>query len=97
MLGLSVSAGQEPGPNLLPATMREILSKSLTLRGFINYEFATEHYSAFLQTVSAGITSGKIRYSEDITDGLAQAPTAFIGMLEGRNFGKALVHVADLS
>jgi NADPH-dependent curcumin reductase len=87
----------DAGPNLLPATMRQILSKSLTLRGFINYEFAAEHYAAFLQTVSAGIASGKIRYREDITEGFAQAPTAFIGMLEGRNFGKALVHVADAS
>jgi NADPH-dependent curcumin reductase CurA len=56
-----------------------------------------EHYSAFLRTISAGITAGKIRYSEDITNGLAQAPAAFIGMLEGRNFGKALVRVADVS
>lgn len=80
--------------NLLPATMREVLSKSLTLRGFINYEFAGEHYPAFLQTVSAGIADGRIRYREDITDGLENAPAAFIGMLEGRNFGKALVRVA---
>jgi NADPH-dependent curcumin reductase len=80
--------------NLLPATMREVLSKSLTLRGFINYEFAEDHYPAFLQTVSAGIADGSIRYREDITDGLENAPAAFIGMLEGRNFGKALVRVA---
>jgi NADPH-dependent curcumin reductase CurA len=91
------AVGSDPGPNLLPATMRQILSKSLTLRGFINYEFATEHYAAFLETVSAGITSGKIRYREDIVNGLARAPAAFIGMLEGRNFGKALVRVADVS
>jgi NADPH-dependent curcumin reductase CurA len=77
--------------------MRQILNKSLTLRGFLNYEFATEHYAAFLETVSAGISSGKIRYREDITDGLARAPATFIGMLEGRNFGKALVRVADVS
>lgn len=89
--------GQDQGPNLLPATMRQVLSKSLTLRGYINYEFAAEHYADFLKTVSAGIQDGSIRYREDITDGLAQAPTAFIGMLEGQNFGKALVHVADVS
>lgn len=91
------ATGDFPGPNLLPATMRQILSKSLTLRGFINYEFAAEHYAAFLKSASAGIASGDIRYREDITDGLAQAPTAFIGMLEGRNFGKVLVHVGDPS
>jgi NADPH-dependent curcumin reductase len=88
------AVGQNPGPDLLPATMREILSKSLTLRGFINYEFATEHYPDFLNTVSAGIQGGSIRYREDITEGFENAPTAFIAMLEGRNFGKALVRVA---
>jgi NADPH-dependent curcumin reductase len=83
-----------PGPNLLPATMREVLSKSLTLRGYINYEFAAEHYPAFLRTVGAAVADGRIRYREDITDGLDNAPAAFIGMLEGRNVGKALVRVA---
>ena len=87
------AAGQAAGPNLLPATMRQVLSKSLTLRGFINSEFAAEHYPDFLRTVSAGLADGRIRYREDITDGLESAPAAFIGMLEGRNFGKALVRV----
>ena len=87
-------AGQAAGPNLLPATMREVLSKSLTLRGFIYYEFAAKHYPTFLRTVSAAIADGRIRYREDIVDGLENAPAAFIGMLEGRNFGKALVRVA---
>jgi len=82
------------GPNLLPATMRQILTKSLTLRGFINYEFAKEHYGAFLRTVADGIADGRIRYREDIAEGLENAPVAFIGMLEGRNFGKVLVRVA---
>jgi NADPH-dependent curcumin reductase len=87
------ASGRPPGPDLLPATMREVLSRSLTLRGFINYEFM-EHFPAFLQTVSAGLADGRIRYREDITDGLENAPAAFIAMLEGRNFGKALVRVA---
>jgi NADPH-dependent curcumin reductase len=87
------ATGSEPGPNLLPATMREVLSKSLTLRGYINYEFAAEHYPTFLRTVGAAVADGRIRYREDITDGLENAPAAFVGMLEGRNFGKALVRV----
>jgi NADPH-dependent curcumin reductase len=88
------ATGPASGPNLLPATMREVLSKSLTLRGYINYEFAAEHYPAFLRTVGAAVADGRIRYREDITDGLENAPAAFIGMLEGRNFGKALVRIA---
>jgi NADPH-dependent curcumin reductase len=88
------AAGPPVGPNLLPATMRAVLTRSLTLRGFINTEFVAEHYPAFLKTVSAGIADGRIRYREDITDGLENAPAAFMGLLEGKNFGKALVRVA---
>jgi NADPH-dependent curcumin reductase CurA len=85
--------GKGDGTDRLPATMREILTKSLTVRGFINYEFAAEHYPAFLREVGAGIADGRIRYREDFVDGLERAPEAFIGMLEGRNFGKLIVRV----
>jgi NADPH-dependent curcumin reductase len=81
------------GTDRLPATMREILSKSLTVRGFINYEFAEQHYAEFLREVGAGVAAGRIRYREDFVDGLENAPEAFIGMLEGRNFGKLIVRV----
>jgi NADPH-dependent curcumin reductase len=81
------------GTDRLPATMREILSKSLTLRGFINSEFAGEYYDEFLREVGAGIADGRIRYREDIVDGLDKAPEAFIGMLDGRNFGKLIVRI----
>lgn len=85
--------GKGDGTDRLPATMREVLSKSLTVRGFINYDFAAEHYPAFLSEVGAGIADGRIRYREDFVDGLENAPEAFIGMLEGRNFGKLIVRV----
>jgi NADPH-dependent curcumin reductase len=88
------ASGQAAGPNLLPATMREVLTKSLTLRGFINTEFVAEHYADFLKVVAAGIADGRIRYREDITDGFENAPAAFMGLLQGKNFGKALVRVA---
>jgi NADPH-dependent curcumin reductase CurA len=85
--------GKGDGTDRLPATMREILSRSLTVRGFMYYEFAAEHYPAFLREVGAGIADGRIRYREDLVDGLERAPEAFIGMLEGRNFGKLIVRV----
>jgi NADPH-dependent curcumin reductase CurA len=71
-----------------------VLTRSLTLRGFINTEFVAEYYADFLKTVSAGLADGRIRYREDITEGLENAPAAFMGLLQGKNFGKALVHVA---
>jgi NADPH2:quinone reductase len=87
------SIGAGDANDRLPATMPEILTKSLTVRGFINYEFAAEHYAAFLREVGAGIADGRIQYCEDLVEGLVKAPEAFIGMLEGRNFGKLIVRV----
>ncbi len=59
-----------------------------------SYDFAAEHYPrSFLREVGAGIADGRIRYPEDFVDGLDKAPEAFIGMLEGRNFGKLIVRV----
>jgi NADPH-dependent curcumin reductase CurA len=86
--------GPGDGTDRLPATMREILSKSLTLRGFINYDFAEQHYAEFLREVGVAIADGRIRYREDIVDHLEKAPEAFIGMLDGLNFGKVIVRVA---
>jgi NADPH-dependent curcumin reductase len=83
-----------PDTDGLIGSMREVLNKSLTLRGFSNHEFSVTHFSHFIRTVSAGIAEGRIRYREDVTDGLENAPKAFIGMLEGRNFGNVLVRVA---
>ena len=36
------------------------------------------------------VESGDIKYRETISDGLASAPSAFRGLLQGRNFGKQL-------
>ena len=38
---------------------------------------------------------GRIKYREDITRGLENAPQAFMGLFKGSNFGKLLVQVAD--
>lgn len=75
-------------------TMLTVLRRSLLIRGFINTEFAAEHYDSFLKELSPLVRSGDIRYREDITEGLEAAPGAFIDMLAGRNFGKALVRVS---
>ena len=89
------SGATEEKPGRLAATMRDVLTKSLTLRGFINYEFYAEHHDAFLDEVSRGIAADRIHYDEDVAQGLAAAPATFLGMLAGKNFGKTLIRVAD--
>ena len=87
--------GDSEEAHRLAPTMREVLTKSLTMRGFISADFVEEHYPQFLRVVSAAVAKGRVRSREDITDGLENAPQAFMGMLEGRNFGKVLVRVVS--
>ena len=80
------------GPNLIPSLMRSILVKRLTFRGFIVWDFANQEKEA-LQQLSKWIKQGKLNYLEDIVDGLENAPDAFIGLFDGKNFGKLVVRV----
>lgn len=82
-----------PGPNRLPQLMRLVLSNRLTLRGFIVGDFA-EQQPRFLEEVSRWVREGRIKYREDVAEGIEKAPAALIGVLKGKNFGKQLVRVA---
>lgn len=84
-----------PGPDRSSRLMTSILTKSLTIRGFIQTEFVKTHYKAFQEDVSAWIRDGSLRHREDIVKGLENAPDAFAGLLKGANFGKLLVQVGD--
>ncbi|NUR05864.1 MAG: NADP-dependent oxidoreductase [Nocardioidaceae bacterium] len=89
------NAGSAPeGVDRLPGFMRRVLTKSLTVRGFIQTEFVRSHYRDFLRDMSGWVADGSVRYREDVVDGLENAPEAFRGLLAGRNFGKLLVRVA---
>jgi NADPH-dependent curcumin reductase CurA len=83
-----------PGPDRLPMLMSAILRKSLTVRGFIQTEFAERLMGEFLERATAWVRDGSLKYKEHIVDGLQNAPQAFIGMLEGKNFGKLLVRLS---
>jgi NADPH-dependent curcumin reductase CurA len=85
-----------PGPDKLPLLMRAVLTKRLNLRGFIVSDFAAKQPD-FLRDVSTWLKEGRIKYREDVVDGLDKAPAALIGLLKGENFGKLLVRVAPAS
>ena len=82
-----------PGPILLPHLMRAILTKRLMFRGFIVSDFFGR-YGDFMHDVSAWVGDGRIKYREDVVEGLGKAPRALIGLLRGENFGKLLVRIA---
>ncbi|MCO7726661.1 NADP-dependent oxidoreductase [Brucella intermedia] len=86
-------SGPFEGPDRLPLVMRDVLSKSLTIRGFIQRDFADQR-PTFYHDMAKWIADGQVRYREDIVEGLENAPEAFISLLEGGNFGKLIVKLA---
>lgn len=80
------------GRDRVPMVMAQVLIKRLTLRGFIVSDFANQQ-GDFLAEVGPMVKEGRIRYREDIVNGLENAPRTLIGLLRGQNFGKLLVQV----
>ncbi len=81
------------GPDRTPQLMGAVLRKRLTLRGFIVWDFASQQ-ADFAREMGDWVRDGRIKYREDVVDGLEAAPEAFRGLLKGRNTGKLLVKVA---
>lgn len=81
------------GPDRLPMLMNAILRKRIKVQGFIVFDEYSCRYDEFFKDMSNWLAEGRIKYREEIVNGLEKAPLAFIGLLEGRNFGKAIVRV----
>jgi NADPH-dependent curcumin reductase CurA len=72
---------------------RQLLVKRARMEGFLVWDWRHQTQE-FRRDVSQWLREGKIRYKQDVAEGIAAAPRAFIGMLAGENRGKQLVRVA---
>jgi NADPH-dependent curcumin reductase CurA len=78
----------KPSVDRMPASMKVIQQRSITVRGFMNVEFA-EQQPAFLKEAAGWIADGRLKWREDVVDGLENAPAAFIGLLRRLQFWQA--------
>ena len=81
------------GPDRLSLLMSTILVKRLKVQGFIIFDDYGNRYNEFAKEMTEWVSSGQIKYREHLVDGLESAPKAFIGLLEGQNFGKLVIRV----
>lgn len=80
----------EMGPRFLPY----LLTRSVLLQGFIVSNYADQFLEGREQ-LSKWLQEGKLKYKENIVEGLENAPDAFLGLFRGDNLGKQLVKVSD--
>lgn len=88
--------GLSPGPDRLGLLTRTLLNKRIKMQGFIISDDYSHRFDEFYQQMSEWVAGGKISYREDIVVGLEKAPEAFIGLLDGKNFGKMIVRVGPM-
>ncbi len=81
------------GPNRMGELMGNLLIKRIKMQGFIIFEDYAHRYNEFAKDMSQWLAEGKIQYKEQITESLESAPKTFIGLLNGENFGKAVIQV----
>ena len=79
-------------PELAPRNERFVLVNRVRIQGFIVFDFAAR-YKEGLAQLTDWLRQGKLKYREDVVDGLERAPAGLIGLLQGKNFGKMLVRV----
>jgi NADPH-dependent curcumin reductase CurA len=82
------------GPDRMNWLLGQILRKKILLQGFIIFEDFGLLYPEFAKSMSEWIESGEVIYREEIIDGLEAALPAFVGLLQGENFGKRVIRVS---
>ncbi len=85
---ISVYNNTEPAPG--PNNLALAIGKQLTLRGFIVSDYGSMR-DAFVADVGGWLADGSLHYEETVVDGIDNAASAFIGLLEGANTGKMVV------
>ena len=81
------------GPDRLSMLMAMVLVKRMTVKGFIIFDDYGPEYPTFAKDMNAWLSEGKVKYREQIVDGLENAPEAFMGLLQGENFGKLVIKI----
>jgi NADPH-dependent curcumin reductase CurA len=82
---------ERPEPTFHPSLL---IVHRARMEGFLVTDYAHRYDEAALR-LARWVAEGKIKWREDVTEGLENAPAAFMGMLRGENRGKALVKVAE--
>ncbi|MFO0692751.1 MAG: NADP-dependent oxidoreductase [Polyangiales bacterium] len=77
-----------------PRNYMQLLAKRACMQGFVTIDFA-KRYPEARQRIAAFIREGKLRYRDEVIDGLDNAPRHFLRLFDGSHRGKLMVRLAD--
>ena len=83
-------------PELGPRLLWSLIRNQARVEGFLVFQFLSR-FGEGMREMAEWIKQGKVKYREEIAEGLENTPATFISMLKGANTGKQLVKVADAS
>ena len=83
-----------PGPDRLGLLVGTLLRKRIKMQGFIVFDDYGPRWSEFAGEMGGWVKADEVKVREDIVFGLENAPEAFIGLLQGKNFGKLVIQLA---
>jgi NADPH-dependent curcumin reductase CurA len=86
----SISAYNAEKPEMGPRLLWPMVGRRVRMQGFIVSDFAP-FFEPARRAMGELVRSGRLKYKEDIVEGIERAPRAFIGLLRGENFGKLQV------
>ncbi|KAI6356917.1 hypothetical protein MCOR25_007824 [Pyricularia grisea] len=75
--------------------LMSIVSKEITMRGFLYNSIAPAWSAQFKEDVTKGLKDGSIKAKLHVVDGIENGPAGFVGMLRGENFGKAVLKIGE--
>jgi len=77
-----------------PRKLMKLIETRATVEGFLVSDFS-ERFSEATTQLGEWVTAGDLQYRETVTEGIENAPEAFLGLFEGDNIGKQLVRVGE--
>jgi NADPH-dependent curcumin reductase CurA len=89
--GTAAISQWEPTPTG-PRIERRLLVSRARMQGFVIFDHA-EDFPTARRELAQWVREGRIRYREDILDGIEHAPDAIAGLYRGENLGKRLIRI----
>lgn len=89
---ISTYNAAEPPPG--PRNYLQLLMTRSRMQGFIVIDYFDRLMEA-VNDLADWLMGGRLKYREDIVEGLERAPQALLRLFEGKNLGKQLVKIAD--